>query len=280
MKFGLEDLQEIVLSKICGREYNIGDEKEGIEVIRGRLCQKKVLLVLDDVDKMEQLKAIAGAPGWFGPGSRVIITARNSNLLPKHWAGFRKTYQVEELSEKEALDLLSWYAFKTDKVVDPSYTPVLKRALAYASKLPLALQVVGSNLFKKSINEWNEALDQYEKIPDKNILSVLELSFDSLEEEEKSIFRDIACFFNGHKLAEVEDILTAHYALTVKDSIGVLINKSLIKIDDDLVTLHDLIQDMGREIVRRESPDEPGKRSRLWSPQDVVKVLQEKSVSN
>jgi hypothetical protein len=101
-----------------------------------------------------------------------------------------------------------------------------------------------------------------------------------LEEEEQRIFRDIACFFNGHKLAEVEDILTAHYALPVKDSIGVLINKSLIKIDDDLVTLHDLIQDMGREIVQRESPDEPGKRSRLWSPQDVVQVLQEKSVSN
>jgi hypothetical protein len=46
------------------------------------------------------------------------------------------------------------------------------------------------------------------------------------------------------------------------------------------VTLHNLIQDMGREIVRQESPLEPGKRSRLWFPQDVVHVLQENSVSN
>ncbi|MCI31174.1 TMV resistance protein N-like [Trifolium medium] len=142
-----------MLSKIYrDRDFDILNVQEGISVMRKILYQKKVLLVLDDVDNMEQLQAIAGASDWFGLGSRVIITTRDNSLLAKHGVGFRKTYQVEELSEKEALDLLSWYAFKTDKVVDPSYAPVLKRALAYAYRLPLALQVVGSNLFKKSIN--------------------------------------------------------------------------------------------------------------------------------
>ncbi|CAK8574974.1 unnamed protein product [Lathyrus sativus] len=251
-------------------------------MMRKRLSRKKVLLVLDDVDKMEQLQAIAGASDWFGPGSRVIVTTRDNNLLAKHDGGFGfgRTYEVEELSEKEALALLSWNAFKTDKAVDRRYAHVLNRALTYASRLPLALQVLGSYLFGKLINEWNDALDEYEKIPDKNILRVLKISFDSLEEEERRIFCDIACFFNGHKLVEVEDILGAHYGLSVKNSIGVLIERSLVKIDDGLVTLHDLIQDMGREIVRQESPDVPGKRSRLWLPQDVVQVLQDKSGSN
>jgi hypothetical protein len=36
--------------------------------------------------------------------------------------------------------------------------------------------------------------------------------------------------------------------------------------------MHDLIQDMGREIVRQESPN-PAKRSRLWFHQDVIDVL-------
>ncbi|XP_058766664.1 TMV resistance protein N-like [Vicia villosa] len=283
MKFGLIHLQEIVLSKICGDgDIDIQNVKQGISTMRKRLCRKKVLLVLDDVDKMEQLQAIAGASDWFGPGSRVIITTRDNNLLAKHDGGFGfgRTYEVEELSEKEALALLSWNAFKTDKAVDRSYAHVLNRALTYASRLPLALQVLGSYLFGKRIDEWNDALDEYEKIPDKNILRVLKISFDSLEEEERRIFCDIACFFNGHKLVEVEDILGAHYALSVKNSITVLIERSLIKIDDGLVTLHDLIQDMGREIVRQESPDVPGKRSRLWLPQDVVQVLQDKSGSN
>ena len=31
---------------------------------------------------------------------------------------------------------------------------------------------------------------------------------------------------------------------------------------------------MGKEIVRQESPKEPGKRSRLWLPEDIIQVLE------
>ncbi|KAI4351973.1 hypothetical protein L6164_006271 [Bauhinia variegata] len=37
--------------------------------------------------------------------------------------------------------------------------------------------------------------------------------------------------------------------------------------------MHDLIQNMGREIVRMKSPLQPGMRSRLWYHKDVLKVL-------
>ncbi|XP_062022554.1 TMV resistance protein N-like isoform X2 [Rosa rugosa] len=37
--------------------------------------------------------------------------------------------------------------------------------------------------------------------------------------------------------------------------------------------MHDLLQEMGREIVRRESPNEPGRCSRLWLLEDVKHVL-------
>jgi hypothetical protein len=42
--------------------------------------------------------------------------------------------------------------------------------------------------------------------------------------------------------------------------------------------MHDLLQEMGREIVRQESPKEPGKRSRLWFHEDVRHVLEENTV--
>jgi hypothetical protein len=41
----------------------------------------------------------------------------------------------------------------------------------------------------------------------------------------------------------------AHYGYCIKSHILVLVDKSLIKIDFDYVTLHDLIEDMGKEIV-------------------------------
>ncbi|KAK2639781.1 hypothetical protein Ddye_027576 [Dipteronia dyeriana] len=37
--------------------------------------------------------------------------------------------------------------------------------------------------------------------------------------------------------------------------------------------MHDLLQEMGREIVRRESRKNPGKCSRLWKPDDVIRTL-------
>ncbi|KAI4332415.1 hypothetical protein L6164_017325 [Bauhinia variegata] len=44
--------------------------------------------------------------------------------------------------------------------------------------------------------------------------------------------------------------------------------------------MHDLIQDMGREIVRQESPNDPGQRSRLWFHKDILHVLEENAGSN
>ena len=44
------------------------------------------------------------------------------------------------------------------------------------------------------------------------------------------------------------------------------------------VCVHDLLQEMGRKIVHEESPEEPGKRSNLWSFEDINSVLTENTV--
>ncbi|RHN52471.1 putative winged helix-turn-helix DNA-binding domain, leucine-rich repeat domain, L [Medicago truncatula] len=72
-----------------------------------------------------------------------------------------------------------------------------------------------------------------------------------------------------------EYMLCAHYGQCMKYHIGVLVKKSLLKIcPRGYVTLHDLIEDMGKEIVRQESPKEPGKRNRLWFYEDIFQVLE------
>lgn len=78
---------------------------------------------------------------------------------------------------------------------------------------------------------------------------------------------------------QVQEILHAHYGHCIKIHVGVLVDKSLIKINVyGYVTLHDLIEDMGKEIVRQESPKEPEKRTRLWFLDDIVRVLKENTV--
>uniref|UniRef100_A0A7N2M287 Disease resistance protein n=1 Tax=Quercus lobata TaxID=97700 RepID=A0A7N2M287_QUELO len=43
--------------------------------------------------------------------------------------------------------------------------------------------------------------------------------------------------------------------------------------DNDIVWMHDLLEEMSRNIVRQECLDDPGKRSRLWDYEDIHKML-------
>ncbi|XP_039683030.1 disease resistance protein RUN1 [Medicago truncatula] len=276
----LKHLQEVLLLKTLQLKIKLGGVSEGIPYIKERLHTKKILLILDDVDDMKQLHALAGGPDWFGRGSRVIITTRDKHLLRSH--GIESTHEVKGLYGTEALELLRWMAFKNNKVPS-SYEDVLNRAVSYASGLPLVLEIVGSNLFGKTIEEWKGTLDGYEKIPNKKIHEILKVSYDALEEEQQSVFLDIACCFKGCEWEEFEDILRAHYGHCITHHLGVLAEKSLVKISSTSyhsgsiydVRLHDLIEDMGKEVVRQESPKEPGERSRLWCQDDIVNVLKE-----
>lgn len=275
-KLGLLHLQKTLLFDLVGdRNIEFGDVHRGVLIIKHSFYQKRILLILDDVDKLEQLTALAGSVDWFGPGSRVIITTRNRHLLTSH--GVEAIYDAKELNDEEALKLFSWYAFNDDKV-NSSYLEASNRAILYSHGLPLALQVIGSNFFGKTKEEWSSALDIYERIPNKDISDVLKVSYDDLEEDEKEVFLDLACFYKGRRIGEVVDMLRITRGNAPEHAIRVLEDKSLIKVNYDHVTIHDLIQDMGRDLVRQESPKDPGKRSRLWYYKDILEVLEENTV--
>ncbi|RHN50227.1 putative winged helix-turn-helix DNA-binding domain-containing protein [Medicago truncatula] len=56
--------------------------------------------------------------------------------------------------------------------------------------------------------------------------------------------------------------------------ISVLVERSLVTVDDkNTLGMHDLLRDMGREIIREKSPKDPEERSRLWFHEDVLGVL-------
>ncbi|MCH81683.1 TMV resistance protein N-like [Trifolium medium] len=60
--------------------------------------------------------------------------------------------------------------------------------------------------------------------------------------------------------------------------INVLVERSLVTVDDkNKLGMHDLLRDMGREIIREKSPKEPEERSRLWFHEDVLDVLIERT---
>ncbi|XP_047175646.1 TMV resistance protein N-like [Vigna umbellata] len=273
MKYDLVQLQETVLSEMVGeKSIKLGSINRGMAVMKSKLQRKKVLLILDDVDKLEQLKALAGDPSWFGDGSKIIVTTRNRRFLRVH--GVERTYEAKGLDDKEALELFSWHAFKSNEV-GPGYLDISKRAVFHCNGLPLALEIIGSNLNGITMSEWEAALDTIERIPDEDIQEKLKVSYDGLKGNEKEVFLDMACFFRGYHLKDVINLLLQSRGFSPEYVIRMLVDKSLIKIDQyGFVQMHNLVEDMGREIVRQESPSEPGKRSRLWLYEDIVDVLE------
>ncbi|XP_050278374.1 TMV resistance protein N-like [Quercus robur] len=149
-KHGLVHLQKQLLFDILiERNINFSDVQWGSNVIEKRLCNKSVLIVLDDVDQLDQLEALASERVWFGQGSRVIITTRDQHLLIKHDVARAEIYKAKELNSDEALQLFSRKAFKKDHPLE-GYVELSKKAICYAQGLPLALNVLGPFLKHRS----------------------------------------------------------------------------------------------------------------------------------
>jgi len=112
------------------------------------------------------------------------------------------------------------------------------------------------------------------KISHDQIQKKLRISFDALSDSTlKDIFLDISCFFIGMDKNYVIQILDA-CGFFAKIGISILIQRCLLSIGDrNKLIMHDLLRDMGREIIREEFPKVPGKCSRLWLNEDALDIL-------
>ncbi|KAK9989844.1 hypothetical protein SO802_030083 [Lithocarpus litseifolius] len=271
------ELQEQLLFEILGsKEFKVHITSRGINVIKEKLSCKKILLILDDVDKLGQVENFLGKCDWLANGSRVIITTRDRHVLTTLEID-PLIYEVVQLDRHEALQLLSKYAFNKNKP-EADYLLLANQFICYANGLPLALQIIGSDLRGRSIHEWESELEKYKNIPNKEIQNILKVSFEGLDKNEHDIFLDIACFFKGLSKNYVVDILAA-CNLYPDSGIPKLIDKCLIRVEFDKLSMHDLIQQMGREIVQQES-NVLGKRTRLWCYDDALEVLTDNTGSD
>ncbi|CAL2254889.1 unnamed protein product [Prunus armeniaca] len=274
-KQGLVSLQNVLFEKLlCCSGDDTHNVHMGMSSLKRRLRTKKVLIVLDDVDHQKQVQALVGND-WLGRGSRVIITTRNEQLLKAY--GAYHIFEVEKLNDEEAFQLFCKKAFKKGHEMADDYTKVSKGFAKYTNGLPLAIEVLGGALCGKTVAEWESKFAKLKEYPDdKDIFPALRISYDGLEETEKQIFLDIACFFKGDYRDRVHPIFDAcNFHPTI--GISVLQDKCLVKITEgNRLWMHDLLQQMGRSVVLGES-FEPGKRSRLWVSENVSEYRDSRS---
>ncbi|XP_028798421.1 disease resistance-like protein DSC1 [Neltuma alba] len=242
--------------------------------VRRRLLRKRILVVLDDISDPDHLENLVGALDCFGSGSRVLITTRDKQVLAKR---VDEIYEVKPLTFDDAAQLFMLNAFENN-YVDIEWIKLSRKVISNAKGIPLALKVLGSFLYGKSKEEWESQLEKLNKMPHAKIQDVMRLSYDQLDREEKNIFLYIACFLKGYESQQIILLLNACGFSTII-GLRVLRDRALITevkesaIRKSRIFMHDLIQEMGWEIVREESIDNPGNRSRLWDANDIYHVL-------
>ncbi|KAJ4877285.1 Disease resistance protein (TIR-NBS class) [Raphanus sativus] len=265
-EYGLKlRLQELLLSKTLNQN---GMRKNHLGMMRQRLCDQKVLIVLDDVDDLQQLEALANDTNWFGPGSRIIVTTEDQELLEQF--GIHNTYHVDFPTTEEACKILCMYAFKRSWA-PYGFEKLAERATELCSNLPLGLRVMGSMLRGKKEEDWEGLLHRLEKRSIPKINAVLRVGFDSLHENDQTLFLLIAVFFNYAYVDHVKAML-ADSNLDVRFGLKTLAYKSLIQLSiNGEIVMHKLLQKVG---IQANKSQEPWKRKVLTDTDDILDALE------
>ncbi|XP_013616827.1 PREDICTED: disease resistance protein TAO1-like [Brassica oleracea var. oleracea] len=247
-------------------------------VAQNMLSDKKVLAVLDEVDNLWQLEEIAKQREWVGPGSIVIITTEDVKLLKQLRLGIDHIYKMKFPTKDESLEIFCQYAFDQNSPYD-GFEDLAREVTWLAGNLPLGLRVMGSYLRGMSMDYWIKALPRLRSSLNTEIESTLRFSYDALsDDKDKALFLHIACFFSriDCKVDSLKRCLEKS-GLDVDHGLDVLAHKSLISIDySGYVKMHSLLQQLGREIVKKQSLKE---RQFLMDAKDISDLLEENTVN-
>jgi len=269
--------KEIIYQTLRENNLDMSCPIEISGIVKNRLHNIKVLIVLDNVDELEQLENLAIKPKWLLKGSRMVITTIDKHIL-KVYERDVLIYKVSLLNDKDARELFCRKAFKSEEQ-SSSCVELIPKVLKYAQCLPLAIRVLGSFLCTRDADKWRDVLNRLENSPDNKIMNVLQISVDGLHYEEKQIFLHIACFFKGEREDYVKRILDC-CGLYPDIGISRLIEKSLITVNKEEIVMHELLQELGKKMVRDQSPEEPGSWSRIWRDKDFLQVLTTETVTS
>lgn len=287
-KVSLISLQKKLLTEIVGSRAakSINDIDHGKMRIQETLGNKKALIVLDDVDNEKQIENLMGQ-GRLHPGTRIIITTRYASVLEKQRMAHEMKemnsdhalqilpYEMKEMSSDHAVELFKRHAFLEGSLAK-DFDRLSRDIVNTTGGLPLALEVIGALLREKNEVIWKEALDKLKEIPHEDVQKKLMISYEALNNHQREIFLDVACFLIN------EDMTNAIYMWSdcrfyPNLEIDILISMSLIKIkDDNRFWMHDQLRILGQNIVRQGSSKDLGKRSRLWTSEEDLDFVRTK----
>ncbi|GBG65365.1 hypothetical protein CBR_g50726 [Chara braunii] len=187
-------------SKSRPEDFNPLDVDDGIGKLKKALQGKCVLLIIDDVWKIDSIDWIHDVISDTG---RVLITTRNEQVLSRPGVG---VHRLGLLDDDSAQELFRWYAFcrfrATGHRVPPNLEPLVVEVCHECKGLPLALKVIGSSMsgiFDRE--EWRRVLHKLRTATPldtpafkESLMAVLTASFTDLSPVLQNMFLDLATY--------------------------------------------------------------------------------------
>jgi hypothetical protein len=172
---------------------------------------------------------------------------------------------MQTLDGNQAMELFSMFAFKTNQSCSPHLKHVVEKIVDACCGLPLSLEVMGKCMQGETrLRIWERTLHRVLRARhdgglDEKIWETLRISFDELNDQEKNMFLDIACFFCKDAYHDVYPTKESYLRMLdgdikiAKNVLKRLQEKSLLKVNDwEDFYIHDQLREMGRMITEKD----------------------------
>jgi nucleoside-triphosphatase THEP1 len=262
-KDDINDVIKQLLHDVCGKKLCKDENvnKKDFDKIRQCMISEKVLVVVDNVGKVENLtslpilidKDLKNATSK----SKVLVNCRNWQSLKSHVSEDGKMI-MKSLKEEQARELFMFHVFgNANHVPTKDFKDICRKIIKACGGLPLSLKVLGSFLCNtKKLEIWESALSKLKSgqsftggNDNEKLWSILKISYEYLDKQHQSMFLDIACFLGGLKISTICRAWNGDY-LHPKFALQNLQHRSLIQwANGGILYIHEQLRDMGQNIA-------------------------------
>jgi len=259
----LNSLQRILIKDLTQLDVEINNTHQGIPLIKRHLSPSHAFIIVDDVDHIDQLDALVSPAKYvLGSNSLILVTSREKDVLTNWGIDDIFIYELRGLNPQHSTELFCWHAFHQSHAV-AGFEQVVTEFVDACKGLPLSLKVIGALLYRKNLEYWKPQLRKISKTLPHDIQKALKINYDRLDDEEKQIFLDTACFWIGK---EKDTAIRLWDGSGWEGSLGLqnLQNKCLVEVqvekvwmggtyhNAEVIRMHDHLRDLGRYLADKE----------------------------
>jgi energy-coupling factor transporter ATP-binding protein EcfA2 len=280
-KDNINDVIKQLLHDLCGICTDKNVNQDDLDRIKQCMISEKVLVVVDDVSKAENLTSLQLLVDTKNatPKCKVLVNCRNWQILKSHVSEDGKVV-MKSLEEEQARELFMFHAFgNANHVPTKDFKDICMKIIKACGGLPLSLKVLGSFLCNtKELEIWEGALRKLKSGQNltrgndtEELWNVLKISYDHLDKQHQNMFLDIACFLGGLKISTICRVWSGNRKFELQN----LQHRSLVQwAKDGILYMHEQLRDMGQNITM----ETPITNRFIWKSNESNFLLQKDEV--